>query len=377
MSQYSPSFKNNLDALKADTTQRGINVKYPTLPLVGAKGDGITDDTAAIQNALASLDSQYGGVVYLPAGVYIVSATLTLPQKTRLIGAGSSATVIKQSGMATSSKIISVPNPYCHISEMSVDGNMLGNGYGIYVDTGANPANFWMNDVTIYNFAKASPWDNSVVYLRGYNFSLHNVETVGGVAGQPAGAGAIYGIKLDSAFDVRMTNIITIHNDIGIALLSSAVQGSNFQLDSNITYGLLIDTCHGVQLSNVRAFYNASAYGAATQAQTGIVIGGSGPYGTTNLNSNIQLNSVVITNIGDGTTNSIGIELKAGELIQINNVSLSDTTNDYFSGGSMGVAIKYNYGSNTLAGSIKNVITKGIGTITSGTAPASGWTSSY
>lgn len=49
----------------------------------GAKGDGITDDTAAIQAAL-----DVGGVVEIPAGRYVVSSTLTISQEgTQLRGA--------------------------------------------------------------------------------------------------------------------------------------------------------------------------------------------------------------------------------------------------------------------------------------------------
>lgn len=47
----------------------------------GAKGDGTTDDTAAIQ---AALDSGAGWIVF-PKGTYVVSSTLTVPGNTRVI----------------------------------------------------------------------------------------------------------------------------------------------------------------------------------------------------------------------------------------------------------------------------------------------------
>lgn len=54
----------------------------------GAVGDGVTDDTAAIQAAIASLTS--GGTVYLPRGTYLTSSTLTISViGTSLVGAGS------------------------------------------------------------------------------------------------------------------------------------------------------------------------------------------------------------------------------------------------------------------------------------------------
>jgi len=68
----------------------------------GAVGDGVTDDTAAIQ---AAIDAAKVGVqpwsgnktVYMPAGVYLVSASLALPDYMTLTGAGTFSTVLRGS----------------------------------------------------------------------------------------------------------------------------------------------------------------------------------------------------------------------------------------------------------------------------------------
>lgn len=44
----------------------------------GALGDGSTDDTSAIQAAINALVADRGGTLYFPAGVYILSSTLTI-----------------------------------------------------------------------------------------------------------------------------------------------------------------------------------------------------------------------------------------------------------------------------------------------------------
>lgn len=60
----------------------------------GAKGDGITDDTEAIQRAADS-----GLTVYFPAGTYIVSDTITISTpRTVLVGAGMYSTIIQRTG---------------------------------------------------------------------------------------------------------------------------------------------------------------------------------------------------------------------------------------------------------------------------------------
>lgn len=54
----------------------------------GATGNGTTDDTKAIQAALNA--APLGGVVYLPAGTYGISAPLTIPPQVTLLGSHSS-----------------------------------------------------------------------------------------------------------------------------------------------------------------------------------------------------------------------------------------------------------------------------------------------
>lgn len=58
----------------------------------GATGDGTTDDTTAIQNAL---NAGTGRSVYFPAGTYRFSSTLLVKTKTTLIGEGMNKSILK------------------------------------------------------------------------------------------------------------------------------------------------------------------------------------------------------------------------------------------------------------------------------------------
>lgn len=51
----------------------------------GATGDGVTDDTTAIENALTA---GAGNAIYFPAGNYLYSRALTIPGNTKLFGDG-------------------------------------------------------------------------------------------------------------------------------------------------------------------------------------------------------------------------------------------------------------------------------------------------
>lgn len=52
----------------------------------GATGNGVADDTVAIQSALAAAGANGGGIVYLPAGQYHVTNTLDVPSGVELRG---------------------------------------------------------------------------------------------------------------------------------------------------------------------------------------------------------------------------------------------------------------------------------------------------
>ena len=63
--------------------------------MFGATGDGTTDDTAAIQAAIATIAAIGAGTVYFPAGTYIISGPLTIYSFVEYIGEGRGATRIE------------------------------------------------------------------------------------------------------------------------------------------------------------------------------------------------------------------------------------------------------------------------------------------
>ena len=84
----------------------------------GAMGDGLSDDTLAIQQALTAYDS-----VYIPEGNYLVSGTITLGEKQTLIGAGQTSNIIAQDN---SFNVIEVVADHAQVSNLRIQGGAIG-----------------------------------------------------------------------------------------------------------------------------------------------------------------------------------------------------------------------------------------------------------
>uniref|UniRef100_UPI003A8988CE glycosyl hydrolase family 28-related protein n=1 Tax=Kitasatospora sp. SC0581 TaxID=3394360 RepID=UPI003A8988CE len=50
----------------------------------GAKGDGKTNDTKAIQKAINAIDKDKGGVIYFPTGNYLIKSSLVIKKKRKI-----------------------------------------------------------------------------------------------------------------------------------------------------------------------------------------------------------------------------------------------------------------------------------------------------
>lgn len=72
--------------------QQTVNVKD-----YGAKGDGVTNDLAAVQALINSVASTNGGAVFFPRGNYLITG-LKVPCNVVLVGAGAGATFLSYAG---------------------------------------------------------------------------------------------------------------------------------------------------------------------------------------------------------------------------------------------------------------------------------------
>lgn len=126
----------------------------------GATGDGSTDDTTAIQNAINS--STNGQIILFPPGTYRITSTLSLPGGRKYMGTHREHCVIKQGDGANLNAVVAseawldtggtaYADSPTYINSITIDGNRTnqasGDGYGIALLA------FWslLDDVLVTN----------------------------------------------------------------------------------------------------------------------------------------------------------------------------------------------------------------------------------
>lgn len=84
----------------------------------GATGDGVTNDSSAIQ---AAITAAADNVLYFPPGTYIVSTALTSTSGIKIVGSGMRTTSLKWTGGASTVLTITSAADNCEISDMVFD----------------------------------------------------------------------------------------------------------------------------------------------------------------------------------------------------------------------------------------------------------------
>lgn len=138
------------DAINANTRKLVTPLAY------GARGDGVTDDTAAVQSAINAC--ALGGVVFFPPGkTFAYQGTLHVPQGVVLQGSGW-VTEVPALKASTSDALISLDASYGGndgnfqiLRDLLIDGNNDGQ-IGIYCDIIDRPS---LHGVMVRNFTQA------------------------------------------------------------------------------------------------------------------------------------------------------------------------------------------------------------------------------
>jgi Pectate lyase superfamily protein len=255
-----------LKRLQAKITGTVINVREH-----GAQGNGVTNDTVAIQAALTRAGTLGGAVVFLPAGTYPCTAQLTIPNGVHLAGAGVGATVLSFAGASA----VNFPNLACLYSEGALvalpdlGADVIANASTV---TFASPPALAANDIfCIYNttdysfnasrsYYRAGEWKRVIglagslvtcdtpayeAYTAGSNIDLYRLDpTSAGVADlEIRGLGA--------------TSTVAVIK----ASLGRACSFSNLRLSGTQYIHIALDRCVSTIISGCHVFDNGAAAG--------------------------------------------------------------------------------------------------------------------
>lgn len=99
-----------------------VNVKIPPAELTPATGDGSANDTAAIQGCIDYVHEKGYGVVFFPAGKYLVN-DLTLYDDIGIVGMGRYTTTLTASG-GSANHILGGAASHVSICQIGLNGNM-------------------------------------------------------------------------------------------------------------------------------------------------------------------------------------------------------------------------------------------------------------
>jgi hypothetical protein len=256
LNQASASLSQSVaDATYPKKADMAINVKD-----YGAKGDGTTDDTVAIQNAIAACNE--GQVVFFPSGSYLVSSTLYLTRNQTLEGQhnswwpydGGNPTCIKAASGFSGSAIIRVldmeqggfsqEQDGIRLHRISVDGDNVGSNIdGIQLNGQIRDLQFV--DVTVSQCTgsgiRAIGYTRGSGYVHPKGFQFHRCVTW---------------FNHNNGFSL---------NDTTDSLLFGCLAVSNF---SN---GFFITGAGECQYFNCRAVFNGATGFVYTGVQTGAV----------------------------------------------------------------------------------------------------------
>ncbi len=203
----------------------------------GALGDGSTDDTAAINLAIAAVNAASGGILYFPVSRYIVSSPLTSPVSYTVIKGDGMGSKIQLASGWSGSQVFLLTNSNVTISSLTFIG-------GSNLTASPNPAAN-MIQITAAQYCTVNDIDS--YYVNGYIVQAAGDATRG-----------VQGLML--------TNIRGNKNGYGIHTLGHT--GSNFAIQAmisniymqQVSLGdvILIEDSYDVQIHQVNSAVSGS-----------------------------------------------------------------------------------------------------------------------
>ena len=251
--------------------------QYASVKDFGAVGDGIADDTAAINRALFQLycrevNPQVRRSLFFPAGVYRVTGTINIPAYAMLIGEGANSSIIQ---------LINTGGTVAYVAQTADSLQQTGVNIG---SGGAIPP----TEITIANMAFQTLDVASNVFLiqSASSMRFQNTSFIG-----PRTASNINNSPFTRAVAIGSSGILSTNN---VVLEGCYFTGTFYGIETN-------QPCQGVTVNNSKFYLN---YNGVTLGDGSVI--GTGPTGvriTNNVFDQIYAAGVVF---GEVSLNATG-----------------------------------------------------------------------
>jgi parallel beta-helix repeat protein len=253
----------------------------------GARGDDLTDDTAAIQSAINSV-SLTGGTVYIPPGTYLLSKSILLTNRITLTGAGMGTTILKIADNNNQRIVGLVRTPfgrgtqYVSVRDLTLDGNR---DKQIPIEQ----VGFYCGVIPDQPF---SDYDISCMriearYFHGYGFDPHEVVTRLTITDCISHHNGLDGFTLDGAENCFVKGCFAFNNDRhGFNIVTKShlcILSQNIAHDNTGNGFTIQNGSHSIQLMSNLSRNN----------------GGDGFY-SIDVDDNVLLNNTSTNNSGNG-----------------------------------------------------------------------------
>ena len=191
--------------------------------LYGAVGDGSTDDTEAINNAIIAAGNY--GIIYFPSGVYCVSSTITVGTRVSILGCGNEATIIKP--IIDNITVLHLTGNYSFIRDVCLIGN--DNGNGLVVSGSVHK----IEDIRVNNFSNNIQFTNASTCVLDSCYITSPVENGLLITSESGDSGdnSIINNTFDSS--KQTGTAITLISGGGLKLCNNKILHYNIGLDIN------------------------------------------------------------------------------------------------------------------------------------------------
>jgi parallel beta-helix repeat protein len=323
----------NVRYLPAGGVQTNVQAKLREIVSVkdfGAVGDGVTDDTAAIQAAIDTLTSQ--SALTFPPGTYNVSDNLTFAASNiSVVGYG--AKIVQTGSLKRTFYFDSLTN--IEISGLHFYGKGSSDFDGASATAGTKGAAMWFDTCTYLNIHDnliencagghiRSRYDGS--YSQFVNNRIVGIGTAGGIVRGDNGVDVAIDIR--EAVALKSKNIVIANNVISDTCFGIFVGNGDGVTISNNTvrdipgqHGIYNNACSNMAIAN-NTFDNIALIGMKAQQ----LVSGSG----------VLYNYSITGNVINNATSGIAFELASGdplldytEGVTINGNTITNITTEY------------------------------------------------